>query len=54
MAPKATDNLSVDGGAAKSNKDNASLIPDAGKIHLGKFSFSHARRIVLYSAHSNV
>jgi len=36
MAPKATDNLSVDGGAAKAIRDNASLIPDAGKVHLGK------------------
>jgi len=52
MAPRGNDNLSVDGGAAKSAKsamDNDSLIPDAGKIHLGKCTpfVLQATRIVL-------
>ena len=34
MAPKAADDLSIDAG--QSSKDNSSLIPDAGKVHIGK------------------
>lgn len=37
MAPKERDDITVDGDIkASSSKDNNSLVPDAGKVHLGK------------------